>query len=123
MSSKSKLILIAIIISVFSFIWGAGVGVYKWFPYFYVLEVKQFLISNKTKNISNNVFIDNSYIQSHINSIDAESILAKREKLIERVIPKENNVIVTREKLNDNSEKIITKLYKNKILFLYTHSE
>lgn len=122
MSLKPKLILIAVIISVFSFIWGTGVGVYKWFPYFYVLEVKQFLISNKTKNISKNVFIDNSYIQSHIDTINTESILVKRKELIERVIPKENTVIIRREKLNDNSEKIITELYKNKITSILTHA-
>jgi len=121
MSSKPKFILIVIIISMFSFIWGAGIGVYKWFPYFYFLEAKQFLISNETENISKNVSIDNSYIQNHVKSINADSILAKRKGLIERVIPRENSIKVTREKLNNNSEKIIANIYNNEINSILTH--
>ena len=121
MNSKPRFILIVIIISIFSFGWGAGVGVYKWFPYFYVLKAKQLLISDKTEKISKNVSIDNSYLQNHIKSINSESNLEKRKELIERVIPKKNIIKITKMKLNDQSEKIIASVYKNKINSILTY--
>ena len=48
MSFKPKLILFfLLILTSLSFIWGVGVGVYKWFPYFYLMEAKQSVIQKK----------------------------------------------------------------------------
>ena len=67
------------------FIWGVGVGVYKWFPYFYLLEAKQTLIPNKHKNVSEIISLDMNYIGKHTKSINIESVILKREELIKKV--------------------------------------
>ena len=122
MSSKPKSFLIVLIVSMFSFIWGAGIGIYKWFPYFYLLEVKQFLTFNKTKNVSEILSLDNSYIQNHVKSINTKTVLTKRKELLERLIPKENTISVTKEKLSANSERIVASVYKNEINAILTHT-
>jgi len=126
MNFKPKLILFISLISIFSFIWGTGVGVYKWFPYFYVLEAKQFFTptknNNKDKDINKITTLDNAYIQNHTGSINIESVLLKRKELIEKVIPNANSFNVIRESINDNSEKISTDIYGNKVNAILTHA-
>lgn len=122
MSSKTRLTLFILIISMFSFVWGTGVGIYKWFPYFYVLEAKQFLIPNKSKNVSNIISLDKNYIEKHSKSIDIETILVKRKELIKKVIPNINSFHVNKKRINNNSEKIITNIYGNKVNAILTHA-
>ena len=83
---KIKLIFFILIILIPSFfIWGIGVGVYKWFPYFHLLEAKQVLIPNKNKDFGKITSFDMTYISIHSKSINIDSVLLKREKLIKKV--------------------------------------
>ena len=81
MNPKSKFIFFVLVILTFSFIWGVGVGVYKWFPYFHLLELKKLVIPNKNKQANKTVSVDNSYIHKHTKSINIKSVLLKREEL------------------------------------------
>jgi len=122
MNSKSKFIFFILIISIFTFIWGVGVGVYKWFPYFYLLEVKQNFTPSKNNYIKKVVSVDTSYFHEHAKSINENTILSKRKELVNKVIPNINSLRVEKERINDNSEKLITNIYGNKISAILTHS-
>ena len=123
MSTKSKLIFffLSLLMAVF-FIWGVGVGMYKWFPYFYLLETKKILIQNESKDVVNIDTIDVDNIDEHIKSINIESSLSKRNELIKKVILNQNAINISKEKLNNNSEKIITEIYDNQISAILTYA-
>ena len=123
MNSKSKLIFFILIILIPSFfIWGIGVGVYKWFPYFHLLEAKQVLIPNKNKDVGKITSLDMTYISIHTKSINIDSVLLKREELIKKVIHNMNSFNIVKERINDNSEKITTEIYNNKINAILTYA-
>ena len=119
---KSKFIFFILIISIFSFIWGMGVGVYKWFPYFYLQEAKQIFNPSIKKDVIQNVSIDNTYIRKHTESIKEYPVWLKRKELIKKIIYNKNFLNTSKERINDNSEKIISKIYNNKINAILTYA-
>ncbi len=121
MKSK-KFVFFILIISTFSFIWGLGIGVYKWFPYFYLLEAKQIFSPGVKRQVSENILIDNTYVQKHTESIGEKSLLLKREELIKKVIFNKSFLNIINEKIDDNSEKITTDIYNNKINAVLTYA-
>tara|TARA_B100000674_G_C37814886_1_gene902908 strand:+ start:1 stop:1101 length:1101 start_codon:yes stop_codon:yes gene_type:complete len=121
MKSK-KIVLFILIFSSLSFSWGLGIGVYKWFPYFYLLEFKQIFNSSVKREISENIPIDNSFIEKHTKSIEEKFVILKREELIEKVIFNENFLNIVRKKIDNKSEKLITEIYGNKINSVLTFS-
>lgn len=122
MNSKSKFIFFISVILISSFIWGVGVGVYRWFPFFHLLEVKKFLTIDKDKNVGKITSIDTSYFSKHVRSINADNVLLKREELIKKIIPNINSFNIIKEKINDNSEKITTDIYNNKVNAILTYA-
>lgn len=122
MKLKPKLIIFIFLISISSFIWGTAVGVYKWFPYFYVLEIKQFFTPIKKKDNNKITTLDNANIEKHIKSINVENIFVKRKELVKKVIPNKNFFNITRESINDSSERISTEIYGNKVNSILTYA-
>ena len=121
MKSK-KFVFYILIISTFSFIWGLGIGVYKWFPYFYLLEVKQIFNLDAKKEVSGNISIDNTFIRKYTNSFEEKPLLLKREELKKKVIFNENYLNIINKKIDINSEKITTDIYGNKINAVLTYA-
>tara|TARA_B100001540_G_scaffold297350_1_gene299888 strand:+ start:226 stop:1290 length:1065 start_codon:yes stop_codon:yes gene_type:complete len=108
--------------STFFFIWGLGIGVYKWFPYSNLQNAKQIFNLNKKKNNIKDISIDEEFINKYIKTIHKESLLPKREELIEKIIINNNLINVINETINDKSEKITTKIYDNKINAILTYA-
>lgn len=119
---KSKFIFFILIISIFSFIWGMGVGVYKWFPYFYLQEAKQNFNPSIKKDVIENVSIDNTYIRKHVESIKEYPVWLKRKELIKKIIYNKNFFNTSKERINDNSDKITSKIYNNEINGILTYA-
>ena len=119
---KSKYIFFILIISTFFFIWGLGVGVYKWFPYSNLQNAKQIFNLNKKKNNIKDISIDEEFINKYTKTIHKESLLPKREELIEKIIINNNLTNVIYETINDKSERITTKIYDNKINAILTYA-
>ena len=119
---KSKYIFFVLIMSTFFFIWGLGVGVYKWFPYSNLQNAKQIFNLNKKKNNIKDISIDEEFINKYTKTIHKESLLPKREELIEKIIINNNLINVINEKINDKSERITTKIYDNKINAILTYA-
>ena len=119
---KSKYIFFVLIMSTFFFIWGLGVGVYKWFPYYNLQNAKQIFNLNKKKNNIKNISIDDVFINKYTKTIHKETLLSKREELIEKIIINNNLINVINETINDKSEKITTKIYDNKINAILTYA-
>ncbi len=122
MSLKSKFIIFILIISMSSFIWGVGVSVYKWFPFFQLIELKKLFIINKDKHLGKVTTIDTSYSAKHTRSIEVKTVLLKREELIKKIIPNINSFNIIKEKINESSEKITTEIYNNKINAILTYA-
>ena len=123
MNFKSKLFFFFLLILISSsFVWGVGVGVYKWFPYFYLIEAKQVLVPKKDRDLKKIEIFKITNVSDHTKSINIESALLKRKELINRVIIDENTNDIFKEKVDNNSEKIITKIYKNKINAILTYA-
>lgn len=122
MKKSKKFVFYILIISTFSFIWGLGIGVYKWFPYFYLLEVKQIFNLDAKKEVSGNISIDNTFIRKYTNSFEEKPLLLKREELIKKVIFNENYLNIINKKIDINSEKITTDIYGNKINAVLTYA-
>ncbi len=122
MNPKSKFIFFVLVILTFSFIWGVGVGVYKWFPYFHLLELKKLVIPNKNKQTNKTVSVDNSYIHKHAKSISIKSVLLKREELKKKIISNVNSSNISKVRINKNSERITTEIYNNKVNAILTFS-
>ena len=119
---KSKYIFFVLIMSTFFFIWGLGVGVYKWFPYSNLQNAKQIFNLNKKKNNIKDISIDEEFINKYTKTIHKESLLPKREELIEKIIINNNLTNVIHETINDKSERITTKIYDNKINAILTYA-
>mgnify|MGYP001320578281 FL=1 len=119
---KSKYIFFVLIMSTFFFIWGLGVGVYKWFPYSNLQNAKQIFNLNKKKNNIKDISIDEEFINKYTKTIHKESLLPKREELIEKIIINNNLTNVIYETINDKSERITTKIYDNKINAILTYA-
>ena len=119
---KSKYIFYVLIMSTFFFIWGLGVGVYKWFPYSNLQNAKQIFNLNKKKNNIKDISIDEEFINKYTKTIHKESLLPKREELIEKIIINNNLINVINETINDKSERITTKIYDNKINAILTYA-
>ncbi len=119
---KSKYIFFVLIMSTFFFIWGLGIGVYKWFPYSNLQNAKQIFNLNKKKNNIKDISIDDVFINKYTKTIHKESVLTKREELIEKIIIDNNLINVINEKINDKSERITTKIYGNKINAILTYA-
>ena len=119
---KSKYIFFVLIMSTFFFIWGLGVGVYKWFPYSNLQNAKQIFNLNKKKNNIKDISIDEVFINKFTKTIQKESLLPKREELIEKIIINNNLTNVIYETINDKSERITTKIYDNKINAILTYA-
>ena len=119
---KSKYIFFVLIMSTFFFIWGLGVGVYKWFPYSNLQNAKQIFNLNKKKNNIKDISIDEEFINKYTKTIHKESLLPKREELIEKIIINNNLINVINETINDKSERITTKIYDNKINAILTYA-
>ena len=119
---KSKYIFFVLIMSTFFFIWGLGIGVYKWFPYSNLQNAKQIFNLNKKKNNIKDISIDEEFINKYIKTIHKESLLPKREELIEKIIINNNLTNVIHETINDKSERITTKIYDNKINAILTYA-
>ena len=107
---KSKYIFFVLIMSTFFFIWGLGIGVYKWFPYSNLQNAKQIFNLNKKKNNIKDISIDEEFINKYTKTIHKESLLPKREELIEKIIINNNLTNVIHETINDKSERITTKI-------------
>tara|TARA_B100002051_G_C16662765_1_gene600044 strand:+ start:226 stop:1290 length:1065 start_codon:yes stop_codon:yes gene_type:complete len=108
--------------STFFFIWGLGIGVYKWFPYSNLQNAKQIFNLNKKKNNIKDISIDEEFINKYTKTIHKESLLPKREELIEKIIINNNLTNVIYETINDKSERITTKIYDNKINAILTYA-
>ncbi len=119
---KSKYIFFVLIMSTFFFIWGLGIGVYKWFPYSNLQNAKQIFNLNKKKNNIKDISIDEEFINKYTKTIHKESLLPKREELIEKIIINNNLTNVIYETINDKSERITTKIYDNKINAILTYA-
>ena len=119
---KSKYIFFVLIMSTFFFIWGLGIGVYKWFPYSNLQNAKQIFNLNKKKNNIKDISIDEEFINKYTKTIHKESLLPKREELIEKIIINNNLTNVIHETINDKSERITTKIYDNKINAILTYA-
>ena len=119
---KSKFIFFILIISISSFIWGVGVGIYKWFPYFYLQEAKQIFNPSIKKDVIENVSIDNTYIRKHAESIKEYPVWLKRKELIKKIIYNKNFLNTSKERINDNSDKITSKIYNNEINGILTYA-
>tara|TARA_B100000900_G_C20552452_1_gene705339 strand:- start:394 stop:1500 length:1107 start_codon:yes stop_codon:yes gene_type:complete len=123
MNSNLKLIFfIAVILSSIFFILGVGVGVYKWFPYQFLLKAKQILIQDKNSNFGKITSIDMNYINVHTKSINTANVFLKRKELIKKVILEANTLKVIKKEINENSEKITTKIYNNEINAILTYA-
>ncbi len=123
MKLKSKLFFFFLLILFSSsFVWGVGVGIYKWFPYFYLIEAKQLLMPKKSKDFKKIETLKITDVNEHIKSINVDTTLLKRKELINKVINQESTNDISKEKVSNNSEKIITEIYENKINAILTYS-
>ena len=123
MKLKSKLFFFFLfILFSSSFVWGVGVGIYKWFPYFYLIEAKQLLMPKKSKDFKKIETLKITDVNEHIKSINVDTALLKRKELINKVINQESTNDISKEKVSNNSEKIITEIYENKINAILTYS-
>ena len=119
---KIKLIFVIFAISIFSFAWGIGSGVYKWFPYFYLLEAKKIFTPSQNKDISEDVLLDRSEILDRTKNIEIESVLTVRENLKKKIIHKIESSDINIQPINNNSDKISVNIYNNEIKAIMTYA-
>ena len=69
-----------------------------------------------------NELLSTEFINKYTKTIHKESLLPKREELIEKIIINNNLTNVIHETINDKSERITTKIYDNKINAILTYA-
>jgi hypothetical protein len=119
---KLKIALISLFFSSMFFIWGLGSGLYKWFPFFYLLEVKKFVLLDNETELNQKISIDNIHIQNHLNSINESSVLLKRNILYQKILKSNEKVIISKKKYKENSDILTTKIYNNEVNAILTYS-
>ena len=119
---KIKIVLISLFFSSMFFIWGLGSGLYKWFPFFYLLEIKRFVLLDNETQSNQKISIDNIHIQNHLNSISESSVLLKKNILHQKILKSNENVIISKIKNKKNSAILTTKIYNNKVNAILTYS-
>ena len=84
------------------------------------MEAKQSVIQ-KSKDFKKIETLEVTDVNNHIKSININSTILKRKELINKVVNNEYSNI-SKEKISNNSEKIITEIYENKINAILTYS-
>lgn len=105
-------------IIVIAFLYGAGVGVYHWFPFNEIIKIKQFLIYEPPAKLRK---IDLSFDNSE--TLKFTSFLEHREQLKNKLIVDKELIEINTYKKDKNSDYITLKLYGIKVTGILTKAK